>query len=67
MLTDYREQVEFGKRHIKAGVITESGTWQQGAAWGKLWGGRVGRYIVTFKTIGRGPMMRAGSFRVRCT
>jgi hypothetical protein len=64
-LTQYQDQVSFAKRWIKSGDITEAGTWQQGLAWGKMWGGTVCGYHVQLKTIGNGPMMRAGSFAVR--
>jgi len=65
-LVTYESQVDFARRWIKAGVITSEGsTWRQGAAWGKLWSGIVCGYSVRLQTIGDGPMMRPGSFRVR--
>lgn len=64
-LTTYQAQNDFARRHVKSGAITRSGTWRHHLAWGHLWSGRVDSYIVSFETIGDGPLMRPGSFRVR--
>lgn len=65
-LTTYNSQVSFLKPLIRSGAITEGGSWHgPGSAWGKLWSGRAFGYIITFHTIGNGPFMRPGTFRVR--
>ena len=65
-LIDYTSQNDFSRRHIKAGRITRGGRWFHGRAWGYIWDGIVSGYHVNFETIGDGPLMRPGSFWVRC-
>lgn len=65
-LTTYQSQNDFARRWVREGAITHRGsTWEQGRAWGRIWSGTVCSYTVSFQTIGDGPYMRAGSFRVR--
>ena len=64
-LTSYKDQVHFCRRLIKEGRMREVGTWAQGYAYGKLWCGLVDNFLVSCESIGTGPYMRAGSFKVR--
>jgi hypothetical protein len=67
-LITYASQVSFLKPLIRSGKLTEGGTFHgPGTSWGKLWSGRAYGYIINFKTIGDGPWMVAGSFRVRAS
>lgn len=65
-LVTYESQIAFLKPLIKNGTMTQSGTWSQYMTWGKMWHGVLGGYSITFKTIGEGPYMMAGSFRINC-
>jgi hypothetical protein len=64
-LTTYTGQVNFSKRWIKEGSLSEIGTWRSGMTWGKLWGGIICGYIINLQTIGDTPWMKAGSFSAR--
>ncbi len=65
-LMTYDSQVAFAKRWLKQGLCDRAGTWRKGMAWGHMWHGVWGNWIICFETIGDGPLMVPGSFRVRC-
>jgi hypothetical protein len=64
-LITYESQTLFGMKWIKSGHIKRLGTWRNGSTWGEMWGGTVCGFYVQMETIGIGPYMRAGSFKVR--
>jgi hypothetical protein len=64
-LITYDSQVSFAKQCVKSGLINRGGTWRHHLAWGHSWYGIAFGYSIHFETIGDGPLMRAGSFRVR--